>query len=80
MGIPVHKDANKKVLQEAAEKLKPTISDEKLLNERMEYAGKILDAAHPNFSIDKNIESIVQEEFETYMNGQKSVDEVSKLI
>ncbi|WP_193726836.1 hypothetical protein [Paenibacillus guangzhouensis] len=32
------------------------------------------------FSIDKNIESIVQEEFESYMSGQKSVDEVSKLI
>ncbi|WP_018759400.1 hypothetical protein [Paenibacillus terrigena] len=60
--------------------MKPTISDEKLLNERIDYAANILDAAHPNFSIDKNIESIVQEEFESYMSGQKSVDEVSKLI
>jgi len=58
-------------LQEAAEKLKSTVSDEKLLNERIEYASKVLDAAHPNFSIDKKIESIVQEEFESYMSGQK---------
>ncbi|WP_233698908.1 ABC transporter substrate-binding protein [Paenibacillus profundus] len=80
MGIPVHKDANKKKLQEAAQKLKATISDEKRLDERIEYAGNILEAAHPSFSIDKKIESIVQEEFESYMNGQKSADEVSKLI
>ncbi|WP_157259601.1 ABC transporter substrate-binding protein [Paenibacillus sp. OSY-SE] len=80
MGIPVHKDANKKMLQEAAEKLKANISDEKFLDERVEYAGNVLEAAHPSFSIDKKIESIVKEEFDSYMNGQKSVEEVSKLI
>ncbi|MCM3340586.1 hypothetical protein M3650_18560 [Paenibacillus sp. MER TA 81-3] len=80
MGISVHKDANKKKLQEAAQKLKATISDEKFLNERIEYAGNILEEAHPSFSIDKKIESIVLEEFDSYMNGQKSADEVSKLI
>ncbi|WP_132419501.1 hypothetical protein [Paenibacillus albiflavus] len=79
-GIPVHKDANKKRLQEAAEKLKETISDEKFLNERVEYAGNVLEAAYPSFSIDKKIESIVKEEFDFFMSGQKSVDEVSKLI
>ncbi|MDK8179950.1 extracellular solute-binding protein [Paenibacillus sp. UMB4589-SE434] len=80
MGIPLHKGANEKKLQEAAQKLAATVPDAKLLEEQIQYAQKVLETAHPSFSIDKKIETIVQEEFDSYMNGQKSVEEVSKLI
>ncbi|MBP1967160.1 ABC transporter substrate-binding protein [Paenibacillus aceris] len=87
MGLPLNKAVIEKKLDAAIQsiangklqmpKMKP---DDKMVDERIQALKKLLEGAGVKSSSDMKVVSIAMEEFESYMSGQKSAEEVSKLI
>ncbi|GIP36496.1 hypothetical protein [Paenibacillus sp. J2TS4] len=50
------------------------------MEEQVQYAKTILEGAKVSASIDKKVDSIIKEEVKSYLSGQKSAEEVSKLV
>lgn len=56
------------------------IPDAKFVEQQIQYAKTILEGAKVTSSIDKQVDSIIKEEVQSYFSGQKSAEDVSKLI
>lgn len=85
--IPVNKSVAEKKLQEAGQKIiggtlpvPKGKTDKSSVDERMETIRKMLNEAGKKADSDMKVASIAMTEFQTFMSGQKSAEEVSKLI
>jgi len=84
--FPLHKAVIEKELNTVKQQIQdgkielPDGSDEKLLDERINLLKTFLEETGVNIAGDMKIRSFVLEELRTYMSGQKSAEEVSKLI
>ncbi|WP_442602920.1 ABC transporter substrate-binding protein [Paenibacillus sp. KN14-4R] len=86
-GLPLSKKVLEKQLGDMKEQImsgklelpkgKP---DKKQVEEQILAVGKLIASAGIKRTGDFKVESIVMEEFEAYMNGQKSAEDVSKII
>lgn len=86
-GYPMDKSVVEKKIQDEKQKiergeveLKGGVPDAKTVDEHILTLKKLLDSAGMKKSSDMKVVSIAMEEFESYMSGQKSEDDVSKLI
>lgn len=86
-GFPLNKSITDNKLKEAGQKIvngtlpvpkgKPSASE---VEERIQSLQKILEGTGTKLDSDMKVLTIVMAEFESYMSGQKSAEEVSKLI
>lgn len=93
-GYPIHKGIVDKKFHEAKEKLLqggtlevsgfpvevPDNLDMSMVDERIATMKQQLENASKKLTSDMKVFSIAMEEFEAFMNGQKTAEEVSKLI
>ena len=56
------------------------LPDSETVKKRIEEVEKLISETNFRRSSDMKVITIVMEEFSTFMNGQRSADEVSKLI
>lgn len=86
-GIPLNKNVVEKQLQKAEEAIKEgTLQvphgkpDAKVVEARVQTMKSILEHAGLKRTSDFKVTSIILEEFQSYMSGQKTAEQVSKLI
>ncbi|WP_341417732.1 ABC transporter substrate-binding protein [Paenibacillus filicis] len=85
-GLPMNKGAADQNFNEVLQKIKSgtlekyMLSDEAKAKKRIEEVKKLISEADVRKSSDMKVLMIASEEFKSYMSGQKSAEEVSKLI
>lgn len=85
--IPINKNVAESKLKDAADRIvngslpvPKGKTDAKSVEERIQTIEQLLDKAGNKQTSDYKVASIAMEEFKAYMSGQKSAEEVSKLI
>lgn len=86
-GFPLHKGVVEKQLNEAKQQavagtlpLLEQKFDAETVESKIQELHQLIDGASRNLSSDHKVVSIAIEEFDSYMSGQKSAEDVSKLI
>ncbi|WP_165921121.1 ABC transporter substrate-binding protein [Paenibacillus albiflavus] len=87
-GLPVNKQAADKLFDDALHQLangmldssSELLPDTETAKQRIEDVKKFMEQAGARNYVDNKVYMIVREEFATFMNGQKSAKDVSKLI
>ncbi|MGO4350047.1 ABC transporter substrate-binding protein [Paenibacillus sp. MCAF9] len=84
-GFAMHKGVVEKQLKDAKQQaIAGTLTGQKFdastIDSKIQQLQKLIDGASTNLSSDFKVISIAVEEFDSYMSGQKSVEDVSKLI